>query len=210
MVGLIIILIIIWLLPSIMVSSSVNNRIEEIEKANQELMSRLNKLTEKLNSIQGINNEKEDLKETASQETNLQNDADINIKNNYGVTALMLAARDGDLEKVKYIADFSDINSKDNNGRTALMTASVEGYLAIVKYLVEKGAYISIKNNNGRTALMMALDNGHLEIVKYLTEKSNLQEEDLHKVEEIIEEKIEEEKEEFNEDSSDSNIVENA
>ena len=58
MVGLIIILIIIWLLPSIIVSSSVNNRIEEIEKANQELMSRLNKLTEKLNSIQDNNREK--------------------------------------------------------------------------------------------------------------------------------------------------------
>jgi ankyrin repeat protein len=52
----------------------------------------------------------------------LEKDADVNAKDEYGKTALMLASEYGNLDIVKQlIAKGAYINAKDNEGKTALM-----------------------------------------------------------------------------------------
>ena len=65
--------------------------------------------------------------------------ADINSKDKYCETALMIASYKGNLEIVKLLIDNgADINAKDNEGWNALIEASYEGHLGVVQYLVEK------------------------------------------------------------------------
>ena len=88
----------------------------------------------------------------------IEKGADIDAKDNDGVTALMYVSRAGDLEIAKYLVENgTDINAKDSDwGYTALIYAAEHGNLEIVKYLVEKGANVNIKDNHGRTALDLA------------------------------------------------------
>lgn len=85
--------------------------------------------------------------------------ADINSKDKYCETALMIASYKGNLEIVKLLVDNgADVNIKSDIGNTALMFASEYGQLDIVKYLVENGADINIKDDDGESALIHALE----------------------------------------------------
>jgi ankyrin repeat protein len=67
--------------------------------------------------------------------------ADVNAKDEGGVTALMLASSDGHKEMVKMLIKAgADVNAKDKNGKTALMRASERGRKEIVKMLIKAGA----------------------------------------------------------------------
>jgi ankyrin repeat protein len=96
--------------------------------------------------------------------------ADVNVKANNDVTALMVASQFGNGEVVKaLLAGGADVNAKeDNEGGTALMLASAKGHGKIVKTLLDNGADVNAKDNNGRTALMKASQNGQGEIVKVM------------------------------------------
>jgi len=68
--------------------------------------------------------------------------ADVEAKNKYGETPLILASEFGHLEIVKCLIEKCNANveSKDNHGNTPLILASGYGYLEIVKCLIENGA----------------------------------------------------------------------
>ncbi len=84
----------------------------------------------------------------------LKKGVDVNVKNDDGSTALMVASLYGNLEMVKYlIENGADINAKDNDGSTALIYASKWANLEEVEYLVKNGADINIKDIEGKTAL---------------------------------------------------------
>lgn len=84
----------------------------------------------------------------------LKKGADVNVKNDDGSTALMIASLYGNLEMVKYlIENGADINAKDNDGSTALIYASKWANLEEVEYLVKNGTDINIKDIEGKTAL---------------------------------------------------------
>jgi len=69
-------------------------------------------------------------------------------------SALMQAAKEGNVEKVKsLLAAGIPTDSRDTSGGTALMRASVEGRLEVVKLLLDKGADVNAKDNEGLTAL---------------------------------------------------------
>jgi ankyrin repeat protein len=80
---------------------------------------------------------------------------DINIKDKYGYTLLMLAAKYG----FEYIANMlialgADINAESGvDGSTALIWASFGSYNGIVESLLKKGADVNVKNSDGHTAL---------------------------------------------------------
>ena len=100
----------------------------------------------------------------------IEKGADIDAKDNDGVTALMYVSRAGDLEIAKYLVENgADVNAKDKEGWSVLMEASYEGHLKVVKYLIENGKVnVNSKDDDGWNALMRASWRGYSEIVKYL------------------------------------------
>ena len=98
--------------------------------------------------------------------------ADLNIKTKEGVTALMEAAKNNQLEVVQALAaSGADINSTANENMTALMFAAGNGHPEIVSFLVTQDVSINACNQRGETALMLAIQHEELEIMQLLLDK---------------------------------------
>lgn len=88
-----------------------------------------------------------------------------------GATALMTAAREGDLEVVReLIARGADLTAKSPSGRSALSFAC-EGSPEVVAELLSRGARIDDATRSGWTPLMYAADRGDEAIVRLLLAK---------------------------------------
>jgi uncharacterized protein len=75
-----------------------------------------------------------------------------------GLTALMVATREGSLEIMKMLLDGgADINQQSGNGSTALLVAVQNGDAAAAKLLLERGADVNIANGKGWTPLYLAV-----------------------------------------------------
>jgi uncharacterized protein len=86
------------------------------------------------------------------------------VKDGGGMTALVFAAREGDLECVKALLEGgADVNQTTNYGWTALLTATQNKNYQIGKYLLEHGANPNIANNGGWRPLYLATDNRNIE-----------------------------------------------
>jgi len=67
--------------------------------------------------------------------------SDINAKDKYGQTALMVAAENGNVDTIKLLLDHNaDVNAIRNNGKTALVIAAGKSSVEIVKLLLDKKA----------------------------------------------------------------------
>ena len=99
----------------------------------------------------------------------LEND-DINIKDDNGRAALMIAVKNNDLEMVKLLDEFGvDLNATDDDGKTALMIAVEKNNQEMVQFLMDLGANINEKDYyQGLTALMIAVENNNQEMVQFL------------------------------------------
>src|SRR5262245_13089561 len=81
-----------------------------------------------------------------------------------GLTALVLAAREGDLESSKLLIDKgADVNQVTEYGWSPLLTATNNRHYKLGKYLVERGANINLANKGNWTALYLATDNRNIE-----------------------------------------------
>ncbi|HIO71330.1 MAG TPA: hypothetical protein EYG60_05295, partial [Campylobacterales bacterium] len=99
----------------------------------------------------------------------LEIDDYVNIQNNEGVTALIIASAFGQKKIVQFlVGNGADVNHKNKEGWTALMIASQNGHKEIVQLLIDKKAKVDIQNNEDVTALILASQNGHKEIVQLL------------------------------------------
>ncbi len=99
----------------------------------------------------------------------LKQNADINAKNEWGSTALIVASCQGHTAVVQQlIAAGADINAKNEWSNTALIEASYYDRRAVVQQLIAAGADVNAKNNDGYTALMRASRNGHTAVVQQL------------------------------------------
>jgi ankyrin repeat protein len=104
-----------------------------------------------------------------------------------GLTALVFAAREGDLESTRALLDAgADVNQTTEYGWTPLLTAVNNRNYAVASLLAERGADVNIANKGGWTPLYLATDNrnieggdypvpkpdrDHLEIIRILLEK---------------------------------------
>jgi ankyrin repeat protein len=104
--------------------------------------------------------------------------ADINFKDKTGQTAILLAAKNGNLAVMeRLLQDKADINAAVRcSGRTAIQAAAGEGHLAVVERLLQRKANVNAAAyGNGRTALQAAAGGGHFAVVeRLLQEKANV------------------------------------
>lgn len=99
--------------------------------------------------------------------------ADIAEKKAQKNEELVMAAKEGDLEKVKRLVESgANVNEITTKGHTTpLFNAALYGHLDIVVYLVENVAKVNKRSGEHDTALHGAAAQGHLDIVKYLVER---------------------------------------
>lgn len=71
----------------------------------------------------------------------IKDGADVNAKDNYGWTAMMMSAWNGHTECVAaLISAGTDVNANDNYGNTAILLAAWDGNKDCVKLLKKAGA----------------------------------------------------------------------
>ncbi len=93
----------------------------------------------------------------------------INHKNNDGQTALMIAAKQGNLFIVKELLNRgAKINTVDTSGNNELFYATQGGYNGIVDLLLDESSNPNISNNNGNTPLMIASGTSNIYILERL------------------------------------------
>jgi ankyrin repeat protein len=81
-----------------------------------------------------------------------------------GLTAMIFAARQGDLESAKHLlAAGANINQTTNGGWSPLLTATNNRHYLFGKYLVEQGADVNLPNSQNFTPLYLAVDNRNIE-----------------------------------------------
>jgi ankyrin repeat protein len=92
-----------------------------------------------------------------------------------GLTPLLFAARDGNLESVKTLLDAGvDVNQQSEYGWTALLTATQNRYYKLAMFLLDHGAKPNLANGGGWTPLYIATDNRNIEAGDYPTRKPDL------------------------------------
>jgi ankyrin repeat protein len=104
----------------------------------------------------------------------LEQGEDVNARDQYGQTALMLAARLGHLEATQTLVDAgADLNHTAKYRLSALMLATINGRDAVVRLLVDTGADPQLRGTgapgfHGKTALDLARDLGRDSIAELL------------------------------------------
>jgi ankyrin repeat protein len=104
-----------------------------------------------------------------------------------GLTALVFAAREGDIESTRALLDGgARIDQTTEYGWTPLLTAINNRNYAVAALLIDRGANVNLPNKGGWTPLYLATDNrnieggdypvpkpdlDHLEIIRHLLEK---------------------------------------
>jgi ankyrin repeat protein len=95
--------------------------------------------------------------------------AEANVVHPNGRTALMLAAKNGDIDRVEALLEAgADVNRTNKNGGTPLMYAVLSGKLELVELLLNKGARMDHTAKNGWGALMVAVTKGYTDITSQL------------------------------------------
>jgi len=95
--------------------------------------------------------------------------ADVNAKDQYGSTPLLIAIKEHNHEVVKLLLDAgADVNISEQWGDTPLLIALKENNNEVAKLLLKAGAKVNVANQFGTTPLYFAIIHGADEIVKML------------------------------------------
>jgi ankyrin repeat protein len=100
-----------------------------------------------------------------------------------GLTALVFAAREGDLESTRALLDAgADVNQVTEYGWTPLLTAVNNRNYQVAQLLIERGADVNRANKGGWTPLYLATDNRNIEGGDYPVPKADLDHLDIIKL----------------------------
>ena len=92
-----------------------------------------------------------------------------------GLTPLVFAAREGDLESARLLAKAgANINQQTEYGWTPLLTAVNNRNYRVAQFLIEQGANVNLANKGGWTPLYLAVDNRNIEGGDYPVPKADL------------------------------------
>jgi len=92
-----------------------------------------------------------------------------------GLTALVFAAREGDLASAKLLLDAgADVNQTTEYGWTPLLTATNNRHYVFGKFLLDRGADPNKANKGGWTPLYLATDNRNIEGGDYPVPKPDM------------------------------------
>jgi len=92
-----------------------------------------------------------------------------------GLTALVFAAREGDLESVRLLVEAgADVDQVTEYGWSPLLTAIQNRYYELGEYLLDNGADPNIANKGMWTPLYIATDNRNIEGGDYPTRKPDM------------------------------------
>jgi ankyrin repeat protein len=102
----------------------------------------------------------------------IEQGADVNYKGKGHFSPIVIAARNGHLDIVRYLVEHgARIDQRDNNRKkSALLAAAFKGHFDCVQYLVEHGANLNVQAVNGWTPLHDAAYIGNFPIVKLLVD----------------------------------------
>lgn len=99
-------------------------------------------------------------------ETLLKNQANVNTRDKYGRTPLILATINYQIEMIKTLTSYyANPNIKDNNKQTALMHATITGHMDAFRLLVSD---MNVNAENKGEALIIAASLGRVEMVRIL------------------------------------------
>lgn len=99
----------------------------------------------------------------------LSADEQASLVAKHGLSELMVACAEGDVERVKVlVAAGHDVNARSNIGTTALMYAAQNDQPACVSILLAAGADASAATKGGSTAQLFAERAGCTEVVRML------------------------------------------
>ena len=98
---------------------------------------------------------------------------DVNMLDNCGLTALHYSAENGKYQLVKFFADkVNDFYMKTKYGRNCLHIAALNGNLNLYKALIDKHNFdVHTADKHGFTALHCSAQNGSYELVKFFLDK---------------------------------------
>ena len=83
--------------------------------------------------------------------------AEMNAKNEYGITPLHVVAADNSLELAELlISSGANLEAKDNRGWTPLTLAARYNHLAVTELLISSGAEVDVEDDDGWTPLHRA------------------------------------------------------
>ncbi len=101
--------------------------------------------------------------------TLLEHGADVNAREDYGETALMMAATDGCDDNISALLDHgANVNLRNQAGETALIMAAQDGNDAAVFNLLDAGARVNFRTKDGSTALDAAIAGDNTAVIALL------------------------------------------
>lgn len=88
--------------------------------------------------------------------------------NQIEISKYLEAAQEGNIDRVKQLADQVGLDVQGEQKMTAMMQAILNGQEVIVDYLLGKKSNLEIKNENGDTAIAVAVGNDRMAIAEKL------------------------------------------